>query len=187
MTIKIRDMIFPDPTAAAAFFGIQRRAILRAIRLGTLDRVGLRPHQTRHRAGPVPFEVRIRGVVYASCRAAAEAHGVSEITVRTALQKGRHDFIGFGRSRKHSTASCGQIPHNAQTVIIGRIAFQSKAELARFCGLGQTTIREHLRRGNMSILLGHVMRAQARQEGHRQRMPGQPPLKSDRQVQEEAA
>lgn len=183
--IIIRGTAYPDADTAAAAFGVQRRAILCAIRLGTLDRVGLPPHVTRFRHGPEPFPVRIRGTVYPNVNAAAEALGVSPITVRTAIKHGREDFIGLGKSRKHCRAAVGRIPGNSKMVQIGALVFASKRHLARFTGLGATTIRDHLRKGNTAILMAHVMRAQAQQEGHQKRLPGQVAPRSKRDSEED--
>jgi DNA-binding transcriptional regulator YhcF (GntR family) len=155
----------------AAAFGISPQAVRQAIRKGRVDQIGLPPHVTRFRHGPEPFSVRIRGELYPSVNAAAEALGVSPVTVRNAIRRGREDFIGIGQSRKHSTASVGRVPGNARAVQIGAQKFPSIKHVARFAGIGYTTVRDHLKAGNVAALIAHVMRAQAAREGHRKKLP----------------
>ena len=82
------------------------------------------------------FPVRVRGVVYPSQRAAARALGVSEKTVRTALDAGRADMIGItgnGRPGKPCTYRGVEYP--------------SLTAAAIACGVSDKTVANDIRRG----------------------------------------
>jgi hypothetical protein len=165
--ITIRGRTYPGPDEAAAAFNISRKALLNAARKGRLDFVGIPAHQTRKRHGVEPTSVRIRGKVYASVKAAARRFKVSEATIRGAINRGREDFVGLGRSRKHSTARVGKVPHNGKPVVIGPHRWQSITRAARDLGVGATCLREKIKAGETAWLLCRAMQWQARQERHR--------------------
>lgn len=51
--------------------------------------------------GPVPYRVQVRGKIYANVYECAEAFNVTPQNVWGAINRGRADYIGLGRSRKH--------------------------------------------------------------------------------------
>lgn len=80
------------------------------------------------------FPVRIRGVIHPSQRAAATALGVSEKTVRNALDAGTIDLVGLrgaGRPGKPCTYRGADYP--------------SMTAAAIACGVSEKTVRNHMR------------------------------------------
>lgn len=87
----------------------------------------------KRKLGPDGFPVRVRGVVYPSQRAAASAMGVSEKTVRNALDAGTIDLVGLlvaGRPGKPCTYRGAEYP--------------SMTAAAIACGVSEKTVRNHM-------------------------------------------
>lgn len=175
--ITIRGTAYPDADAVAAAFGISRQAVHNAIRRGRGDYIGIPAHLTRKRTGAEPLPVRVRGMVFPSAADAAKHFGVSVITVRVAILEGREDYVGQGKSRKHSTGNKGRIPANAKPVQIGPYSWTSTRLCATALGIGSSSLRAHLRAGDAAWLLARAMEHCARQEGHKARAPDMPTAK----------
>lgn len=169
--VTIRGVTYPGPDEAAAAFGISRKAIINAARKGRLEYVGIPSHKTRRRHGVEPAPVRVRGKVFPDVKAAARRFNVSEETIRCAINRGREDFVGLGQSRKHSTAHIGRTANNGIPVEIGPHRWPSIVRAALDLGVGATSLRERIRAGDTGWLLARAMQWQARQEGHKARLP----------------
>jgi len=106
------------------------------------------------------FRVRIRKENHADAYIAAEACGVAENTVRSALSKGRGDFIGLGRSRKHRTAP-GGIP---KSIRLGPFEWPTQAAAARDLGVSPSCITKNRKAGRHDVLEALAMQYQAKIE-----------------------
>lgn len=169
--ITVRGTEYPDEAAVAAAFGISPKAVRNAVNRGRQDYIGIPAHLTRIRTGQEPMTVRVRGTIYPSAKAAAEALGVTVVTVLTAIRAGREDYIGLGKSRTHSTGNVGKVPGNAKPVKVGSYQWTSIRQCAMAFGVGRTTICGHLRAGNHEWIIARAMAAEARREGHKARLP----------------
>lgn len=168
-SIMIRGKVYRSAEAAAKAFGITTKSVTNAVRRGRQDFIGIPAHKTRTRHGPEPFQVRIRGEVFASVKDASTKLNLDEATIRSAITRGREDFIGFGRSRKHSTISKGRTPGNAKPVRIGPHEWQSIVQCANDLGVAKSTLRDHLSAGDVTWLLARAMEYTARADGHKAR------------------
>lgn len=162
--LTIRGQSFPSYAAVAAAFGIKEKSVRNAVRIGRVDQIGLRPHLTRFRTGPVPMTIRVRGQSYPSVRAVARRLKVAEDTVRTALLRGREDYIGLGVSRKHRRKAKEPPPHNAREVIIGAHHWTSIRLAAAALGVHRDTLARHIDAGDTEWLLAKAMKMTARLE-----------------------
>jgi hypothetical protein len=77
---------YPSIAEAARAYGVKPQTIARALDRGTLDKIST--GQSRGK----PFEYR--GVIYASKKACAQAHGVPEATLRLRIKEGRDPVTG---------------------------------------------------------------------------------------------
>ena len=82
-----------------------------------------------------PFPVCIRGVTYPNAGAAAEALGVSKMTVLGAIREGKPDRVGLGRS--------------LMQVTIRGVTYRSAAEAAEALGVATATVYCALTRGDI--------------------------------------
>jgi len=80
--------LYPSIADVARAYGVKRQAIAGALDRGTLDKIGT--GQSRGK----PFEYA--GVIYASKKSCALAHGVPEATLRLRLKEG-HDLLTGAR------------------------------------------------------------------------------------------
>ena len=165
--VVIRGEVYLSAKAAAKAFGISPKSVSNAIRRGRQDFIGIPAHKTRTKHGVEPFQVRIRGEVFASVRDASERFGVEETTIRVALICGREDFIGLGRSRKHCTAGKGRTPANARPVTIGPHKFRSIVQCAAALGVATSTLRDRLDANDAVWLMARAMAFTAQTEGHK--------------------
>ena len=78
--------LYPSITAAAQAYGVTQQTISYALDNGKLDRVG----KERSRGKTLEYA----GVMYASRRAFALAHGVPEGTLKLRLKEGRDPITG---------------------------------------------------------------------------------------------
>lgn len=169
--ITVRGVEYADEEAVASAFNISRKAVQNAINRGRVDYIGIPAHLTRIKTGADPMPVRIRGKNFPSAKAAAKHFKVSEVTVHNAIAAGREDFVGLGRSRKHSTGNKGRIARNAKPVQIGPYSWTSRRLCARAIGISVSALRDHLSVGDSVWLLARVMDLKARQDGHKGRIP----------------
>lgn len=88
--------------------------------------------------------VLVRGVLYPSARAAAEALGVTKGTIYSALSRGTIDTVGLGTG-SIPTSHVKTIPPRSVTVAGKR--FPSIAALARYIGRDPRNVRKSLLRG----------------------------------------
>jgi hypothetical protein len=75
------------------------------------------------------MRIQIRGVTYESVKEAAAALGVTIAGVYTALDRGRIDKLGLGKTRPKKT-------------VIGGIAFRSASDAARALGFGRSYFKD---------------------------------------------
>lgn len=75
------------------------------------------------------MRVEVRGVTYESVREAAAALGVTIAGVYTALDRGRIDKLGLGKTRP-------------KKMVIGGITFRSASDAARALGFGRTYFKD---------------------------------------------
>lgn len=151
-SILIRGRRFRSVGKAAAAFGVSENMIYKAIRTGTLDRVGLTPPVGGHRQMPIV----IRGQRFDSARAAARHFGVTAAAIWQALHEGDIDRVGLGR-RSVQPVNCRPV------TILGR-TWPSCAALSRDLGCGPTYVHHALRTGREAILRDRVMALMLRQD-----------------------
>ncbi|WP_369002369.1 hypothetical protein [Pseudophaeobacter sp. 1A16562] len=89
--ITIRGVTYQDAKTAAAAHGVGRNTVLKALRKGRLDGVGL------DRKGIPEMPVRIRGKDFKNAAAAARHLGVSRSAIYAALSAGDPDRVGRKR------------------------------------------------------------------------------------------
>ena len=148
---------WPDPAirqkTMAERLGVTDRYLCKLCRLFDLpDRRDAKYHER--------FRVRVRDEDHDDAYAAAEALGVRENTIRTALSKGRVDFIGLGRSRKHRTAP-GGIP---KSIRLGPFEWPTQAAAARDLGVSPSCITKNRKAGRHDVLEALAMQYQAKIE-----------------------
>lgn len=85
-------------------------------------------------------QVTIRGAVYPSQKAAADALGVKSATISAAAQAGTLDFVGLGPASGERKASTSRRP-----VTIGGATYASRAEAAKALGIAPGAIGAALR------------------------------------------
>lgn len=85
-------------------------------------------------------QITIRGTVYPSQKAAADALGVKPATISAAAQAGTLDFVGLGPARGERKASASRRP-----VTIGGATYASRAEAAKALGIAPGAIGAALR------------------------------------------
>lgn len=168
----VRGQEFASFAACADHFGISEKAVKNAVRNGRAEVIGIPAHKTRKRHGPDPMEVRIRGRVFANVNAAAKHFKVTPETIRSAIQRGREDFVGLGRARKH-VKKTGRGAHNAKPVQIGIHSWPSLGQCAAALGVKRTSLCDRIRRGDKQWLAARIMDMLARKEGHRAALPAQ--------------
>jgi len=117
--ITIQGTTYPDVDAASKALKVHPVSIRKHLRDGTIDRCGLGVK------GPAPVPVKIRGCLYESAQAAADALGVSREMVYRRLAAGRPDDIGKPDKRGM---------HCAVPFEIGPFQFPSVSEAARALG-----------------------------------------------------
>lgn len=98
------------------------------------------------------MRVRIRGKVYESAEEAAKAHGVSEATIKSAINRGREDYIGVGS--------------NKTPVTIRGKSYPTMVEASRALGISADSITHARQRGTLdNVGLGHRIWAKVMLEG----------------------
>ena len=97
------------------------------------------------RSGPEPLPVRVRGTIYPSARAAAEAIGVTPSTVYSALMRGREDYIG-SRNRNNYRGNPKPVYHNG-------VFYSNNREFAKAIKKKLITAKEHARRRRKQMKL----------------------------------
>jgi len=85
------------------------------------------------------MRVEIRGVIYESVPAAAEALGVSKWAVYEGLKKGNPDGVGLGTGN-HNGHNGGS-PKKPVSFFGGKLTFKSMAEAGRELGCDKSQIR----------------------------------------------
>ena len=75
------------------------------------------------------MKVKVRGVTYESVKEAAKALGVTVAGVYTALDRGRIDKLGLGKT----------IP---KKMVIGNVTFKSASEAARALGFSRSYFKD---------------------------------------------
>lgn len=160
---EVRGQQFETFEACAEVFGITVTSVKQALRKGRADQIGLPAHKTRKRHGPAPMRARASGKDYESYKAAAQRLKVSETTVRTAVTRGREDFVGLGRSRKHRIKHGGP-SQNAKPVQIGTQSWPSMCQCADDLGVPRNTLRDRLRKGDTEWLMAKAMSVISRRE-----------------------
>lgn len=90
------------------------------------------------------MQVRVRGVVYPTVRACAEALGVSPATVYCAVSRRDTETLGYGRGRIKRNKGGGLPP---KPVVVAGRRFKSIADLARFIDREPRYVRASLRKG----------------------------------------
>jgi len=151
--IPIRGVVYPTVQAAAAALGVSERAVLWAIRNGTLHRCGTGASH------PEPMPVRIRGEVFENAHAAAARFGVAPHTVWRAIQDGREDRIGLQQAYNNA---------KSQPVTLGGQTFPSKSAASRAMGRAPGYVAHVLKRGGpraREALIGAAMALAAREGG----------------------
>lgn len=113
--------------------------------------------QQAKRRGPKPYPVRIRGVEYPSARAAGEALGVSEATVRGMVCRGRADLIGIGAGNTPKLNDSKKKPFS-----IGPYSWASRIEAARGLGFSEKYFLTLIRNGRTDLILAAAMRLEAK-------------------------
>lgn len=166
----VRGQEFATFQACAEAFGISEKAVKNAVTKGRADMIGLPAHKTRKRHGVEPMAVRIRGKVFPTAEAAAKHFKVSVETIRGAIFKGREDFVGLGRKRKHVKPH-GGVPHNAKPIQIGAYSWTSLRLCATDLGVKVTNLKEHVRRDDKEWLASKLFDYIARKEGKRGAIP----------------
>ena len=78
--------------------------------------------------------IRVRGVVYPTVKAAAEAHNVTIAAVYSALHRGDTDSIGMGKNFK-------------KPITLDGVTFRSIAAASKELGLGRTYLWKVLNHG----------------------------------------
>lgn len=111
----------------------------------------------------MPTPVSIRGTVYPSAKDAAEALGVSQQAIYSALDRGTVDNVGLG-SGKMPTSHEGISTLNSKPIKIGPLEFRSMAEASSYIGKSSGYVKTMVRRGRLDLVTAHVMRTYAQQE-----------------------
>lgn len=159
--IVIRGVEYLHPQAVAEAFGITADSVKGAIRRGRAEYIGLPSHKTRKRHGAEPAPVRIRKRLYPSAAAAAKALNVTESTVTQMLARGRADYIGLGRSRKHSQQPTTNT-RCMKPLRIGAHSWPSRRAAAADLGIRPDTLGKLLSRSAHARLLVLAMQFEAR-------------------------
>jgi len=150
--LVIRGVSYPTAQAAAAALGVTQEAVMVAARKGALERCGL------GLVGRAPLPVRIRGRVFPSARAAAQHFQVQVSTIFSAIADGREDRVGLAPT---------VAANRSQPVVLGGMAFRSKAEASRRLGFQHEYVaRAMLRRSERAMvrILAAAMRLRAAQD-----------------------
>lgn len=159
--VTIRGVTYPNAMAAADKFGCTVAHISNASRKGRLEFVGIPAHKSRPAGSTVaPYPVMVRGRVFASAKDCAKALRVTANTVRKAVSAGRADYIGKGKSRKHTAKRCGA-PRDGKPFVAGGFTWESHSSAARFMGISRQTLRRRSDAGDVEFILAAAMRAQA--------------------------
>lgn len=148
--VEIQGVQYPSVYAASRALGVSRTQIVRAIKQGKTDRIGM-----GNEAHQMP--TLIRGVLYPSRTAAAEALGVDVTTVVKAIARGRADAVAAPRK-----VNCPTPPH-AKPMTIAGISFTSKTDLARRTGMDRGSINRYLKTDPMKVAMA-VLKMKTRQE-----------------------
>jgi predicted DNA-binding protein (UPF0251 family) len=162
--LKVRRKTFQTLEECAAHFKISRQAIKAAIRNGRAQFIGIPAHKTRKRHGVDPMPVKVAGVLFNSAKEAGEALGVSEITVRTAINSGREAFVGKGLDRSHAARPSQPFRVNAIPVEIGPHRWPSIVRAASDLGVHVGTLRVHIRANDAEWLKAKAMIWAAKKE-----------------------
>lgn len=115
-----------------------------------------------HDARPI-MQVKVRGKVYPSARAAAAALGVKVMSVYCAISRGNLDRLGLGPDYSKKITKGGQRPRR---IVVAGQEFPSIASLARALGRPRKSVGASLRAGETArrrIALG-VMALVAQRE-----------------------
>lgn len=156
--IEIRGATYATVKEAAEAIGVKPYTVRKAIRNGTLDRVG-----AGLKGGPVPTPVRIRGVTYPDAKSAAAAVGVSLNAIYNALSEGRIDRVGL--SPRYNGA-------RDMPIAIGPLWFPSRIAASRALGFGDNYVSIASRDRSSSMwqrVIAAAMRLKARQEAEAMR------------------
>lgn len=142
--IEIRGAVYPSVAAAARGLRISEGLVYKALKSGTLDRVGCVSPRGGHR----PMPIAIRGQTFANARAAAKHFGVGVAAIYQALHEGNVDRISRPR--------CDQ-PVNSRPITVCQRTWPSFAALSRALGRGETYVSIALRRGHRQAITEQVL------------------------------
>lgn len=92
------------------------------------------------------MRVEVRGVIYPSVKACAEALGVSAITVRWAVNQSKTATLGLGYKCKETNPQL----YTAKPVVVAGQCFASMADLALAIGRNPRNVRASIRLGGIA-------------------------------------
>lgn len=142
--IQIRGSVYPSVAAAARALRISEGLVYKALKSGTLDRIGCIKPCGGHR----PMPIAIRGQTFVNARAAAKHFGVGVAAIYQALHDGNVDRISRPR--------CDQ-PVNSRPITVCQRTWPSFAALSRALGRGETYVSVALRRGHRQAITEQVL------------------------------
>lgn len=159
--IVVRGTVYATVGDAAEGEGVSTGAVYKAMKAGTLDKLG-----TRHRGRKPEMPVRIRGVIYASAAEAAARLGCRVNNIYQQIARGRAERIGLGPEYNHAMS---------KQVAIGGLRFASMAQASRELGFGSSYVSQALRSGSRHAqqrILAAAMALAARREAAVRRAAG---------------
>lgn len=157
--IEVRGTVYADAKAVADAYGVTTETVRKAIKKGTLHRIGTGA------VGAEPLPVRIRGRVFPTARDAARHFGVGRSAIYHAIKQGREDRLGLPRQQKNGMA---------KPITIGPLSFPSMNEAGRVLGFGNNYVSQAISSGRTSAMeriLSAAMR-EARRRQMQARMEG---------------
>jgi len=135
LPFTVRRRTFETFDACAEHFGLRVRHVRQMVLAGRAKYIGLPPHRTRKQHGCTPMRTNINGEIFESAKAAAAAKGVAEVTIRVAIDKGREQFVGVGRSRAHRVSSTDH------PMEFGPLKFKSMSAASAALGMNKGYVR----------------------------------------------
>lgn len=88
------------------------------------------------------MQVEVRGVVYPTVRAAAEAFGIGTNTIYQLLEKGRADMIGMGRARPNNGG------YRCKPFTIAGVTYRSQQDASVAIGRNKDYVSWAIRKGS---------------------------------------